>query len=145
MLLNVSNPKPVPVNGGDLQTTEELTYLGSIVRHDWGAGSDIKNPLNKARNAFRMLNNVCRSFQYSTKTKLNKMLKDAKASYYSSIISENASDPKVLFNAVDKLLHCKVETLSDRTLDDWAYKQFCQLFRQEDSNNKNRAIQWSDF
>lgn len=37
------------------------------------------------------------------------MLKDAKASYYSSIISENASDPKVLFNAVDKLLHRKVE------------------------------------
>ena len=70
MLLNVSNPKPVPVNGGDLQTTEELTYLGSIVRHDWGAGSDIKNPLNKARNAFRMLNNVCRFSQYNTKTKL---------------------------------------------------------------------------
>ena len=37
------------------------------------------------------------------------MLKDAKASYYSYIISENASDPKVLFNAVDKLLHRKVE------------------------------------
>ena len=49
---------------------------------------------------------------------VNKMLKDAKASYYSSIISENASDPKVLFNAVDKLLHRKVETLSNRTLDD---------------------------
>ena len=49
---------------------------------------------------------------------VNKMLKDAKASYYSSIISEYASDPKVLFNAVDKLLHRKVETLSDRTLHD---------------------------
>ena len=36
-------------------------------------------------------------------------LKDAKASYYSSIISENALDPKILFNAVDKLLHRKVE------------------------------------
>ena len=34
ILLNVSNPKPVSVNGGDLQTTEEITYLGSIVRHD---------------------------------------------------------------------------------------------------------------
>ena len=40
---------------------------------------------------------------------VNKMLKDAKASYYSSIISENASDPKVLFDAVDKLLNRKVE------------------------------------
>ena len=37
------------------------------------------------------------------------MLKDAKASYYSSIISENALDPKILFNTVDKLLHRKVE------------------------------------
>ncbi|PFX24022.1 ATP-dependent DNA helicase Q1 [Stylophora pistillata] len=40
------------------------------------------------------------------------MLKDAKASYYSSIISENASHPKVLFNAVDKLLNRKVERRS---------------------------------
>ena len=40
---------------------------------------------------------------------VNKMLKDAKASYYSSIISENALDPKILFNTVDKLLHRKVE------------------------------------
>ena len=40
---------------------------------------------------------------------VNKMLKDAKASYYSSILSENASDPKILFNAVDKLLHRKAE------------------------------------
>ena len=38
-----------------------------------------------------------------------KMLRDAKASYYSTIISENASDPKILFNAVDKLLHRKVD------------------------------------
>ena len=38
-----------------------------------------------------------------------KMLRDAKASYYSSIISENASDPKILFKAVDKLLHRKVD------------------------------------
>ena len=40
---------------------------------------------------------------------VNKMLKDAKASYYSSLISENALDPKILFNTVDKLLHRKVE------------------------------------
>ena len=39
----------------------------------------------------------------------NKILKDGKASYYSSIISENALDPKILLNAVDKLLHHKVE------------------------------------
>ena len=55
MMLNVSNPSPVKVNGEDLQTTEEFTYLSSTVRHDGGAGSGIRNRLNKARNAFRML------------------------------------------------------------------------------------------
>ena len=50
MILNVSNPSPIKVNGEDLPTTEEFTYPGSTVRHDGGAGSDIKNRLNKARN-----------------------------------------------------------------------------------------------
>ena len=63
MLLNVSNPKPVQVNGEDLPTTKEFTYLSSTVRHDGRAGGYIKNRLNKARNAFRMLNNVWRSSQ----------------------------------------------------------------------------------
>ena len=58
MLLNVSNPKPIHVDREDLTTPEEFTYLGSTVRYDRGAGSDIKNRLNKVRNAFRMLNNV---------------------------------------------------------------------------------------
>ena len=40
---------------------------------------------------------------------MNKMHKDTKASYYSSIISENALDPKTIFNTVDKLLHHKLE------------------------------------
>ena len=70
MMLNVSNPSPFTVNGEDLPTTEEFTYLGSTVRHDGGAGMDIKNRLSKARNAFRMMNNVWKSSQYSTKTKL---------------------------------------------------------------------------
>ena len=70
MLLNVSNPKPGQVNGEDLPTTEEFTYLGSTGSRDGGAWSDIKNRLNNARNALRVLNNVWRSFQYSTKTKL---------------------------------------------------------------------------
>ena len=72
MLLNVSNPTPVQVNGEDLPTTEEFTYLGSTVRHDGGAGNNIKNRLNKARHAFRILNNVWRSSHYSTKTKLRR-------------------------------------------------------------------------
>ena len=67
MMLNVSNPSPVKVYGEDLQTNEEFTYLG---RHDDGASSDIRNRLNKARNAFRILNDVWKSSQYSTETKL---------------------------------------------------------------------------
>ena len=70
MLLNVSNPKPVHVHREYLTTPEEFTYLGSTVRYDRGAGSDIKNRLNMVRNAFRMLNNVWKSSRYSTKTKL---------------------------------------------------------------------------
>ena len=70
MLLNVSNPKPVQVNREDLSTTEEFPYLGRIVRHDGGAEGDIKNRFYMARNTFRTLNNVWRSFQYSIKTKL---------------------------------------------------------------------------
>ena len=70
MTLNIPNPSPVQVNGEELPTTEEFTYLGNTVNHDGGAGSDIKNRLSKARNAFRMLNNVWRSQQYSTKTKM---------------------------------------------------------------------------
>ena len=58
------------MNGENLSTTEEFTYLGSTVRHDGGAGSDIRSRLNKARNTFRMLNNVWKSSQYSTKTKI---------------------------------------------------------------------------
>ena len=58
MTLNVPNPLPVKVNGEDLPTAEEFTYLGSNVRHDRKAGSDIRNYFNKTRNAFRMLMNL---------------------------------------------------------------------------------------
>ena len=70
MMLNVQHPAPVKVNGEDIPTTEEFTYLASIVRNDGRTGNDIRNRLSKARNAFRMMNNVWRPSQYSTKTKL---------------------------------------------------------------------------
>ena len=40
---------------------------------------------------------------------VNDMVKEAKTLHYSSIISDNASNQKVLFNTVDKLLHRKPE------------------------------------
>lgn len=70
MALNISDPLPIHVNGEALLTTNEFTYLGSIVRYDGGAHNDIKNRINKARNAFRMLNNIWKSQQYRNKTKL---------------------------------------------------------------------------
>ena len=69
-MLNVPNPSSVKVNGENLSTSEKFTYLDSTVRQDVGAGSDIRNRLNKTRKAFRMLNNVPKSSQYSIKTKL---------------------------------------------------------------------------
>ena len=72
-MLNVPNPSPVKVNGEDLPITEEFAYLGGTVMHDGEAGRDIRNRLNKARNAFRVLSNVWHEpFQYSTKTKLRR-------------------------------------------------------------------------
>ena len=46
----------------------------STARHDGGAGSNIGNRLNKARDTLRMLNKVWKSSQYSTKTKLRRYL-----------------------------------------------------------------------
>ena len=58
------------MNGAALATTQELTHLGSTVRYDGGAHNDMKNRINKARNAFGMLNHIWKSQQYGTKTKL---------------------------------------------------------------------------
>ena len=41
MKLNISKPLPVRVNGEDLPTTEEFTYLSSTAKCDRGAGNDV--------------------------------------------------------------------------------------------------------
>jgi len=69
MTLNITNPVPLQVDGKDLPITETFTYMGSTVRNDGGAGNDIMNRLNKARNVFRTLNIVWKSSQYSKPTK----------------------------------------------------------------------------
>ena len=70
MKLNLQHPAPVKVTETTFQQKKEFTYLDSIVRHDGREDKDFKNHLSKARNAFRVMNNVWRSSQYSTKTKL---------------------------------------------------------------------------
>ena len=51
------------------------TDLGSVLCQDVATGVDIRNRLNKARNAFVRLRSVWRSANYSTKTKLNSSLR----------------------------------------------------------------------
>ena len=69
MTPNVQDPALVKVEEDPLPYTDQFTYLGSTVRHDGGAGSDISNRIGKARNAFRMLSPVWKSQQYETQTK----------------------------------------------------------------------------
>ena len=70
MTLNVNAPAPVLLDDQALPSTETFTYLGSVVRQDGSTKVDIQSRLSKARNAFRNLNAVWRSLQYSIKTKL---------------------------------------------------------------------------
>ena len=70
MTLITQNLPSIQINGINIPTTEEFSYLGSTVRYDGGTGNDIKSRLNKARNIFRMMNNVLKSTKYSINTKL---------------------------------------------------------------------------
>ena len=70
MTLNASNPQPIKIGEKDLPMTEQFKYLGSSVRYDCGVDKDIQSRLNKARNSFKMLNNVSWSSQYGTRAKL---------------------------------------------------------------------------
>ena len=49
---------------------QRIHILRCTVRHEGGAGSNIRDGFNKAKNTSRMLNNKWRSSQYSSKTKL---------------------------------------------------------------------------
>ena len=70
MTLNVNAQAPVLLDNQTLPNTVTLTSLGSIVRQDGGTKEDIQSGLSKARNAFRSLNAIWRSPQYSIKPKL---------------------------------------------------------------------------
>ena len=70
MTLITQNLPSIQINGINIPTTEEFSYLGSTVRYDGGTGNDIKSWLNKASNTFRTMNNVWKSTKYSINTKL---------------------------------------------------------------------------
>ena len=70
MMLNIQNPPQIQMEDTGLPTTNHFTYLGSIVSHDGRAGNDITSRLSKARNTLQRLNNIWKSAQHSTNTKL---------------------------------------------------------------------------
>ena len=70
MCVNVSSPAKIKVGEKELAYTDTFTYLGIVVCHDGGTSMDIKNRLNKARNAFMSLQPVWRSANYNTSTKI---------------------------------------------------------------------------
>ena len=70
MGLNRRNLVSVYLGHEELQTTDNFTYMGSIVCKDGGADVDIKNRMNKARSAFFRLKPVWRSTIYSRRKKL---------------------------------------------------------------------------
>ena len=70
MSINTTPTTPVTVNGEPLEFVQDFTYLGSLISKDNGGQKDIKARLGKARCAFAKLQNIWKSNQYTTKTKI---------------------------------------------------------------------------
>ena len=70
MSINTTPTAPVTVNGEPLEFVQDFTYLGSLISKDNGGQQDIKARLGKARCAFAKLQNIWKSNQYTTKTKI---------------------------------------------------------------------------
>ena len=66
----MNTPAAVKVNGADLRQTDKFKYLGSIIKPEVGTKEDIYSRLGKASSAYKEMNKVWRSTQYSAKTKL---------------------------------------------------------------------------
>ena len=69
MSINITPTAPVTVNGEPLEFVKDFTYLGSLINNN-GGQKDIKARLGKARYAFAKLQNIWKSNQYTTKTKI---------------------------------------------------------------------------
>lgn len=70
MTLNVNNPQGIKMDNHILPFTNNFIYLGSIVTTDGGADRDIQQRIAKARAAFKNLQAVWKSSQYTNRTKL---------------------------------------------------------------------------
>ena len=71
MSINTTPTAPVTVNGEPLEFVHNFTTcLGSLISKDNGGQKYIKARLGKARCAFAKLQNIWKSNQYTTKTKI---------------------------------------------------------------------------
>ena len=64
------DPVLVKVNRADLNQTDKLTYLRTIIRLEGGSEEDILNRVRKVRKIFKSMHHVWRFAQCSTNTKL---------------------------------------------------------------------------
>ena len=131
MTLNVNNPTKIEIDGDELPTTEEFTYLGSTVRSDGGAGKDIRNRLCKARQAFRALNKIWNSQHIGTRTKI-KLYKACVMStllYGSECWRMTESDLQKLSTFHTKSLRCILRIFWPNKISN---KELLQRCRQED-------------
>ena len=71
MRINGKSTEPVTVNGQNLDETSKFTYLGGVVTTQGEGGDDITCRIGKARTAFRKLNRVWKSSNYSIMTKVH--------------------------------------------------------------------------
>ena len=62
--VNLPSPTEIRVRGHGIPYTDKFTCLGSMLCQDGGTGMDIRNRLNKVRNAFLSLRSVWRSANY---------------------------------------------------------------------------------
>ena len=70
MSINTTPTAHVTVNGEPLEFAQDFTYLISLIRKEHGGQKDTKARLGKARCAFAKLQNIWKSNQYITKTKI---------------------------------------------------------------------------
>ena len=69
--INGKSTEPVTVNGQSLDETSKFTYLGGVVTTQGGGGDGITCRIGKARTAFRKLNRIWKSSNYSIMTKVH--------------------------------------------------------------------------
>ena len=67
-----------------------------------------KRKRRKLERRWRKYRTEADKLQYADQcSRVRKLLKSSKMSYYTSLINENKSDPKVLLNTIDRMLHRK--------------------------------------